>query len=137
MIKLDKHSNIVLRSGATLDVPRNPESRNVGSVMIEGLDELGFKYNERYGFDERYAIFASAQPGYSSGRYTLYVRKLQRAYKGNRYHVVLVWTPYAFDVQFNGYVNSFEELKTVIGDVNPKLLNGMNPHTRAYYETQK
>lgn len=137
MIQQDNHSKIVLRSGATLDVPRNPESRNVGSAMINGLDDLGFKHRERYSFDERYAKFESQQKDYSSGRYLLYVRKLQRAHEGHRYHVVLVWTPYAFDIQFTGYVNSFEELRNVIGDVNPGLLTGMNPSTRTYFETQK
>ena len=109
-----------LRDGSSEGNKRNPLRRNV-DWFVDATLSKSCRKQEKYAFDESYATYRSNVPGITSGRFMVYVQKFGKVIDGHTHRVVIVYTPYGFQVKTVQMFSTQQELKAILKEANPKL----------------
>lgn len=120
MIALDVHSKINFHESNSNKWRVNRDEKS-DDPMVLHLESVGWK--QRHSYSSRFIMVQSDMPGFTSGRFTAYIRPLGRNVRGHKYRLVVEWTPYHNnDYRFNGYFNTAEELESIITGIDPRLI---------------
>lgn len=83
-------------------------------------------------FDNNNHSFYSNMKGFTDGRYRIEIQELKRKVEGMKFNIFIYWTPYNPDnLVFKGRLNTVDEMKVIIKNVAPKLLDVSRKHTAA------